>query len=424
MSGLQLNQIRWLNPHAGHNFDRIETLHVGNAGLQVGPSPQAASQSIDASTLWLMPAMVDSLHHLAAPSAAPQSSISHELTAAWGNGFQQLAAAPDTQPCIDNPSVIEWIEQRTQATQGQQARLHLLGALTQGLQGQQLSNMASLMAADCVGLSQADKPLPRADLLRQALRYAADLDICIHLQANLSDYFPGCAHDGARANTLGLSGIPAVSEALAVATVVELVRDTGCRVHLSKLSSATAVDHLRLARAQGLPLSGDVALFNLLLSDQALCDYDTVCHLSPPLRDEHDRLALLRGVADGVISAICSDHRPLGFDDKFGPFPDTRAGANGIDGFLPMLLSLQEHIDALTLARCSSAAPAQILGTSASDDWLIVAPAAETCLDKNALLSQCLHSPWLGQTASGRIVGRISGDTWTIDKHWQQQLGV
>lgn len=426
MKPLLLQQIRWLNPLPEHNFDQVSDVLVNADGLQPVTKHTADAENtsrIQAASLWLMPALVDTAHHLAAPSAAPQSSISQELQAAWHNGFRAVAAPPDTQPCIDNPSVIEWIEQRTGSSTSS-AQLHLLGGLTTGLQGQQLSNMANLMAANCVGLSQADAPLPPSDILRQALRYAADLDIRVHLQPQLGRQFPGCAHDGAHASVLGLAGIPRVSEALAVAMIVELVRDTGCAVHLSKLSSAIGVEHLRRAQAQGLPITGDVALSHLLLNDQVLASYDTVHHLNPPLRDEQDRLALIDAVAQGVLSAICSDHRPLGFDDKFGPFPDTRAGANGIDGFIAGLLSLQDQVDALTLARCSSVAAQHIIGAEAADDWLIVAPQADATLAPNDLFSQCRHSPWLHRPARGRIIGRISAGRWTIDEHWQQQLGV
>ncbi|MGJ8670753.1 MAG: hypothetical protein ACSHXK_14780 [Oceanococcus sp.] len=426
MNNLLLRQIRWLNPYAQEHADQIVDLSLADGRLNIDTASTPDQTKIDARNLWLMPAMVDVSHHLAAPADSPRSTIEHELRAAWKNGFRRICAAPDTQPRIDNSSVIEWIERRALA-EGELAELDLLGALTVGLEGQQLSNMASLISAGCVGLSQADTPLPQPALLRQALRYAADLGIRVHLQPQLRDQFPGCAHDATLANVMGLSGIPSVSESLAIASIVELVRDTHCSVHLSKLTSAEGVQQLRTAQKQGLPVSGDVAIHNLLFTDQAISDFDTRCHLDPPLRNEQDRQALIAGLADGTLAAICSDHRPLGFDDKFGPFADTKAGANGIDGFLAACLTLSGAVDPLRLAHSLSAGAEALMPERKVkhpvNDWLIVAPDAKPASNTKQH-SQSKHSLLLQQNYPGCLIGRITAGQWHIDSHWQQELGV
>ena len=418
MNSIQLKQVRWIDPY--QNSDQVCDLQLQDGAVQTGPAPKADAPSMDAQGLWLMPAWVDLSQHLAAPAPSPISSIEHELQIAWSNGFSTVCAQPDSKPVIDNASVIEWIERRAQLARadGKAARIHLLGALTQGLLGQQLSNMAALKRAGCIGLSQADGPLPAVDLLRQALHYANDLDLTLHLRPTLAQ-FPGCAHDGATATALGLSAIPAVDEHLAVATIIELVADSGCRVHLNKLSSARSVALLRAARDLNLPITASVSIWNLLHTDSAIDGYNTRYHLNPPLRSEADRQALLAGVADGSIAAVCSDHRPLAADDKFGPFADTKAGGNGVDGYLAALLSLLSDdasttgLDALQLARASSFAAEQILKLAPQPtDWLLIDPSLRQ------------HCPLLGRAAHGTLAGRLQNGSFELQTNWQHRLGV
>lgn len=424
MSLTRITDVQWLDPHAEHSGKPV-SVDIDADGARLSGSGEAAT-NIDGRGLWLMPAMLDLAQHLPRAGNAA-SAISGELHAAWRNGFQAVCAAPDTDPLVDNPAAMEWIMQRVGNGPQPQARLHLIGALTQGLAGNQLSNMASLQQAGCHALGQGDGPMPDIGLLRQALRYAADLDLCVHLNPHLNTTFPGCAHDGAVASRLGLGGIPAVSETLAVAMIIALVEDTGCRVHLSRLSSAGGVERLRQAQAAALPISAGVSIWNLLYTDQAIADYDARFHLNPPLRQEHDRQALLAALRDGTISVLSSDHRPLGQDAKLGPFADTQAGANGIDGFIAALVKLarDEQIAPATLARCTSSAPCAVIGAPPNHgDWLLVDPQQSWTMQAHNVHSASAHTPWLGQAMQGAIAGRIRHGRCEIDEGWRGRLGV
>lgn len=425
MSLTRITNVQWLNPLGANPNAAPVDVDIDEHGARSsnGVSPEVI---VDGRKLWLMPAMFDLSQHLPRAGSAA-SAISKELHAAWRNGFHAVCAAPDTDPLVDNPSAMEWIMQRVGIHDEPSAKLHLIGALTQGLAGTQLSNMASLIQAGCRAVGQGDGPMPSVDLLRQALRYAADLDLCVHLSPQLNTTFPGCAHDGAVANRLGLSGIPAVSETLAVAMIVALVEDTGCRVHLTRLSSAGGAERLRQAQAAKLPITAGVSIWNLLYTDQALAEYDARFHLNPPLREEGDRQALLSAIRDGAISVISSDHRPLGQDAKLGPFADTQAGANGIDSFVAGLVRLarSEDISADLLAACTSAGPRRVIGGSQdTTDWLLIDPEHAWTMQAHNVHSASRHTPWIGQAVSGAIAGRIINGHCEIHEGWQSRLGV
>ena len=424
MSALRITDVRWLNPLGAVDDERV-SVDIDASGARASTS-DAAERTLNGGDLWLLPAMFDLSHHLAPAGRAPQA-IAHELQAAWNNGFHAVCAAPDCDPIIDTPSAMEWVMQRAEAGQQPCAQLQLTGALTVDLAGTQLSNMASLVEAGCRAVGQGDGPMPQIDLLRQALRYASDLGLCVHLCPQLNTTFQGYAHDGAVASRLGLDAIPSVSENLAVAMIIALVEDTGCPVHLTRLSTRGAVTRLRQAQAANLPITAGVSIWNLLYTDQAIADYDPRFHLTPPLREEGDRQALLDAIRDGSISVICSDHRPLGQDAKHGPFADTQPGANGIDGFVPALLSLarNEALAPAKLAQCTSAGPAAVMGMSATcDDWLLVDPNRVWTMQAESVHSACRHTPWLEQSIQGAIVARIKGTNCAINQGWQRQLGV
>lgn len=424
MSLTRISNVQWFNPHADTGTQAV-SVDVDAQGLRLSDHAQA-DVTMDGQGLWLMPAMYDLGQHLPRAGRAA-SAISHELQAAWTNGFGAVCAAPDTDPLVDNPAAMEWIMQRVGHDAQPRAQLHLIGALTQGLQGTQLSNMASLQQAGCHAVGQGDGPMPEVGLLRQALRYAADLDLGVHLTPQLNTTFAGCAHDGAVASRLGLSGIPGVSETLAVAMIVALVEDTGCRVHLTRLSSAGAVTRLRQAQAAGLPITAGVSLWNLLYTDQAIADYDARFHLNPPLRDETDQRALVDGVRDGTIGVISSDHRPLGQDAKLGPFADTQAGANGIDGFIAGLVKLvHEHkLPPARLAQSTSQAPRRVIGEEPdTKDWLLIDPNQAWTMQAHNVHSASRHTPWMGQSMHGALAGRITDGVCEIHQGWQGRLGV
>ncbi len=432
MSAVQISDIRWLDP--ARNLDERCNLRLEGDQLQACAELDERLTTLDGTGLWLMPGMIDLQHHLAAPGPVQPSDISGELHAAWHRGIATVVAKPDTQPVIDNASVIEWIERRAQepsARPGHAAELLLTGALTAELGGTQLSDMAALREAGCVALSQGAAPLPPVDLLRQCLRYAADLKIPVHLSAQTPGLHQGSAHDGALANALGLTTIPVASETVAVATILALVEDTGCQVHIAQLSSAAAAQLYADGRRKGLPISADVAIWNLLYDESAIAGYNSQFHLLPPLRSSADRAALLSLVMSGDIPAICSGHRPHSPDAKFGPFADTLPGASSLDGYLALLLQLADAqgLSPLSLAQRTSLGPATAFARPVptperATSWLLVDPEHTWRLTQDTMQSAARNTPLWDHTLTGSAAGWLRNGKIELFGHWQARLGV
>lgn len=418
---VQLSGVHWVDPASGHD-DRCDLLAT-TQGLQQVERIDPKIACVDARSLTLIPGFVDLGCSLPQADLPHGDSIAVELRAARQNGFDLVCGAPDAQPLIDSAAAIEWIERRAAGADG--ARLRLLGALTQGLNGTALSNMAALKASGCVGLAQGRAALPAADTLRQCLRYAADLALRVHLRPQWPSLSAGCAHDGAQASALGLAGVPVVAETAAVAMILCLVRDSGCAVHFERLSCAASTTMLAAAKQEGLPVSADVSIWNLLFDDAAIAGYDSQFHLNPPLRSGNDRQALCAAVRNGVIDAISADHRPLGADAKLGPFAETQAGASSLDAYLPLLLQLmqRESLSWLDIARLSHGAAASLLA-EVPQRWSLIDPAMVWTADTEHCLSQGQNNPLRSQSLRGRVAGDLSGGELRLGRHWQHLLGV
>ncbi len=425
MSPVQLRQVRWLDPF-GDRDDTVD-LRVDDQGLRAIETPDPALPTIDAQGLWLLPGPIDLGFELPADSSPDRQAMAGELQAALRCGLAQVVASPDTRPILDAATSAHWVRHHASVSDG--ARLHLLGALTQALEGRQLANMAALKAAGCVGLAQGRSPLPELGVLRQALRYATDLDMTVHLAPRAPDLNRGCAHDGVVATALGLEGIPVAAETVGMAVLLALAEDTGCRLHFARLSSGAAASLLVQARQRGLAVSADVAIWNLLFDHSAVQGYDSRFHLHAPLREESDRQTLLGLIRDGLIEAVCSDHRPLGRDAKFGPFAETQPGTNGMDGYLSLLLRLvaQGDLSPLQLAKVTSAGPAGVLRQApetACARWLLVDPQHRWELNDGTRHSQGNHSPLQGETLLGAAAGWLGPEGLHLFPDWRARHGV
>jgi dihydroorotase len=293
------------------------------------------------------------------------------------------------------------------------ARVYPIGALTLKLQGEALTEMGQLADAGCVAFSQANAPLPNTQVLWRALQYAATFGYPVWLRAQ--DVWlakGGVAHDGEVATRLGLPAIPAFAETIALGTLLELVRATGARVHVCRLSTAGAVEMIRQAKAQKLPVTCDVAIHHVHLCDMDLGYFDSQCRLDPPLRAQRDRDALARGLADGAIDCMCSDHTPVDEDGKQLPFAEAEPGATGLELLLPLALKwgAAQKLDlGATLARITSE-PARILGVAtgrlaagAPGDIVVFDPEATVRIAPETLKSQGKNTPFLGYELAGRV---------------------
>ncbi len=318
----------------------------------VGSAPQGfeIQQTIDAGGRWVMPGLIDCQARLRDPGQPEKANIESETAAAIKNGITTICLAPDTQPPIDNSATVELIHHRNEMF-GHRARIYTIGALTRGLGGEQLSNMASLRDNGCIAFSNAKQRLANNLVQRRAMDYAAGQHSLVIIQPLDHDLLgDGCAHEGAIATRLGLPAIPEAAETAALAKDIELVAQTGARTHFGQLSCARSVDMVRRAKAKGLPISADCAIHQLFLTDHDIGLFDSNMLTIPPLRSQYDRDALREGVADGTIDCLCSDHQPHEIDAKLKPFPSAEPGISGLDTLLALAIRLADE-NLLPLAR-------------------------------------------------------------------------
>jgi dihydroorotase len=315
-----------------------------------------------------------------------------------------LACPPDTDPPLDEPGLVEMLKHRARSLN--QAHVFPIGALTVGLNGEELTEMGELAEAGCVAFSQAEAPLTDTGVLLRAMQYAATFGHRVWLRPH-DPYLgkSGVAHDGEVATRLGLPAIPSVAETIALATIFALVRETGVRVHLCRLSTAEGVDLVRAAKATGLPVTCDVAAHHLHMCDVDIGWFDPQCNLVPPLRSVRDRAALRAGLAEGTVDLVCSDHTPVDDDAKQLPFGEAEPGATGLELLLPLTLkwAAEDRIALPAALARITVQPAAILGIAAghlavgqSADVCIFDPDAHWAVEPAALRSQGKNTPFIG----------------------------
>lgn len=308
-------------------------------GIDKKPDGFKNDLEIDAKDKLVLPGLVDICARFREPGFEHKGTYQSESLAASSSGVTSICCPPDTDPVIDTTSVVEFIVQRSR--EAGRTKVYPLGALTHGLQSQQLAEMELLKEAGCVGVSNALMPMDNAEILRRAFEYAHSCHLTVFLYAednNLKNN--GTAHEGAISTRLGLPAIPKSAETVAISRALILVEQTGAHVHFCRISSARGVSLIKAAQEQGLPVTADVAICQLHLTDMDIADYNSNCHLRPPLRSERDRTGLIEGINNGTISAICSDHQPHDVDAKSAPFSLTEPGASTIEHLLPLTMHL------------------------------------------------------------------------------------
>jgi len=409
---LEIRNGRVVDPQ--HGVDAKQSLYVA-AGkvVALGSPPEGwhANRIIDANGLVVIPGLVDLAVRLREPGFEYKATLESEMRAAVAGGVTSLACPPDTDPVLDEPGLVEMLQFRARLLNG--ARVHPLGALTQGLRGEQVAELGELAEAGCIGFSNADAPLVDTMVLYRTLQYAATFGYTVWLRPQ--DVFlakDGVAHDGEVATRLGLPSIPSCAETIALATITRLVEETGARVHVCRLSTREGVGIMRAAKKSGLPLTCDVAVHHLHLSDVDIGYFDTNCRLIPPLRATRDRDALRAGVADGTIDAVCSDHAPVDDDAKQVPFGEAEPGATAVELLLPLVLkhAQEDHHPLADMVGRVTSAPAAIMGIDAGHlgighqaDIAIFDPAAFWRVERSALKSQGKNTPFMGFEVPGRI---------------------
>jgi dihydroorotase len=373
--------------------------------------PGKPDRIIDAAGLVVAPGLIDIAARLREPGYEYKATLESEMDAAVAGGVTSLACPPDTDPPLDEPGLVDMLRRRAKVLS--RARVYPVGALTVKLAGERLTEMAELAEAGCVAFSQADEPLADTQVMWRALQYAATFGFPVWLRAE--DQWlarGGVAHDGELATRLGLPGIPAFAETIALGTLLELVRATGARLHLCRLSGAGAVDMVRRAKLEGLPVSCDVGIHHLHLSELDLGYFDSHCRLVPPLRGQRDRDALAAGLADGTIDCVCSDHTPVDEDQKQIPFSEAEPGATGLELLLPLTLKwgAQRKLPLVEVLARITSEPARILGVHSGRlqpgtpaDVVVFDPEAAWRVSPETLRSQGKNTPYLGYELGGRV---------------------
>ena len=398
---------RVVDPASGR--DAVGDVFIADG--KIAAAPGTPERTLDAKGLVVAPGLVDLSARLREPGYEHKATLESEMDAAVAGGVTSLACPPDTDPPLDEPGLVDMLRRRAKALS--RARVYPVGALTVKLAGRQLTEMAELAEAGCAAFSQGNAAVEDTQVLWRALQYAATFGFPVWLRPEDAWLAKGgVAHDGEVATRLGLAGIPAFAETIALATIFELVRATGARVHLCRLSSAAGVALLRRAKHDGLPISCDVGIHHVHLSDMDLGYFDAQCRLEPPLRSRRDREALAAGLADGTIDCAVSDHAPVDDDAKHLPFAEAEPGATGLELLLPLALKwgMERKLTlAQTLARITSA-PARVLGAAsgrlepgAPGDLVVFDPQESWRVTPESLKSQGKNSPFLGMELAGRV---------------------
>ncbi|MES3025126.1 MAG: dihydroorotase [Pseudomonadota bacterium] len=423
---LHITNGRLVDPANG--IDALHDLYIADgkvAAVGAAPAGFVADRVIDAQGLVVAPGLVDLSARLREPGYEYKATLKSEMQAAMQGGVTSLICPPDTDPVLDESGLVEMLRHR--ANKLHQANVHPLGALTMGLKGAALTEMAELTEAGCIGFSQAEVPLEDTNVLLRALQYAATFDYTVWLRPQDAHIGRGgIAHSGPLASRLGLAGVPVMSETIALHTIFELMRATGARVHLCRMSSAAGLELVRAAKKDGLRVSCDVGVHHIHMTDADIGFFDSNARVTPPFRSQRDRDAIRAAVYDGTIDAICSDHTPVDDDEKLLPFGEASPGATGLELLLSLTLkwaddyARAQHAGGATplaralakitvdAARVAGLAAGQ-LAVGAAADVVVFDPDARWTVQASALASQGKHTPFLGYELAGQVRATIVG---------------
>jgi dihydroorotase len=406
------------------NFDAIADVFVADgriAAIGARPAGFVAERTIDATGLVVAPGLVDLCARMREPGV--DGALKTESHAALAGGVTGVVCPPDTDPPLDEPGLVRMLRQRSREAAG--ARLYPLGALTAGLKGEVLAEIETLAEVGCVAFAQTGA-LPRdASVLLAAMRYAKTFELPVWLRPVEESLARGVAAAGAVAGRLGLPSVPEVAETIALATIFELQRLTGARVHLCRLSSAAGLAMVRAAKSEGLPVTCDVGIHHVHLIDRDVGDFDPNFRLDPPLRSSRDRDAIRAALADGTVDAICSDHAPIDEDAKMLPFEEAAPGATALETLLPLVLKWADETK-LPLVRALAAVtigPARVLGeptgrlaAGAKADLCIFDPQWAWRVNPAALVSYGKNTPFAGEELLGRARATLVGGELRFEK--------
>lgn len=374
-------------------------------------------ETIDAAGLVATPGFIDLHTHLREPGQEHKETIASGTRAAVAGGYTAVCAMANTVPPNDERAVTEMV--LAEAARNGLCRVYPIGAVSRGLKGEELAELAELRAAGCVAVSDDGKPVWNAQLMRRALEYCSMLGIPVvahEEDAHLNE--GGVMHEGFHSTLLGLKGIPAASEETLVARDAILAKLTGAHVHIAHLSTAGAVEAVRRARADGIRVTCEVTPHHLALGDEAVRSFSTNLKMNPPLRSEEHRRALIAGIVDGTVDAIATDHAPHHFDEKNVEFDLAPFGVIGLETAFAIchdLLVRGKKIPLSRLVDLLSCGPARVFGLPGGTlrkgslgDVTLIDPAARTTVG-GRFASKAANSPFVGASFQGGVVATVVG---------------
>lgn len=397
-----------------NELDQIADLYISDGKIRAigaAPAGYSADQTIDANGLVVSPGLIDLCASLREPGYTRKGTIASETAAAAAGGITTLCTPPTTKPIADNTAVVDLIQDLAQ--QAGKTRVLPMGALTQGLAGEQLSPMYALQQAGCVAFTNARAPITSSLTLVRCLEYAATHDLLVMFQAQdaaLAD--GGVMHDDTTCTRLGLTGIPETAETIEVARCLLLIEQTGVRAHFGQLSCERSVKMVMEARERGLSVTADIAIQNLLLTDENVSGFNPNFHLIPPLRSQLDRAGLRQALLTDGFQAICSDHQPHELAAKQAPFAATEPGMTGVETLLSLSLMLVEQglVDMPQMLSKLTSGPAEVLGLELGTlsegkpaDICIFDPAASWTLTEENSRSAGVNTPFLNHELRGVV---------------------
>lgn len=408
---------RIIDPANG--IDQQADLYVQNgkvAAIGEAPAGFEAQQTIDASGQIVVPGLIDLCAHVREPGYTQKGTIASETGAAVAGGITTLVTPPDSKPIVDTPAVAELILDRAEAAGN--ARVLPMGALTQGLNGEQLAPMHALHSSGCVAFSNMRRPVSNSLTLMRALEYAATHDLLVQFQPQDSTLVgKGVMHDDTTSSRLGLDGIPEAAETVEVARCLLLVEQTGVRAHFGQLTCERSVKMVQGSRDRGLPVTCDVAIHHFFLTDENVSGFDSNFYVNPPLRSQLDRAGLRQALLADEIQAICSDHQPHEAAAKQAPFASTEPGIAGLETLLPLALLLVEQgmADLPQIIEKLTSGPAKILGqehignlsAGSAADICIFDPEARWALTEENSRSAGHNTPFMNYELKGQVTATV-----------------
>ncbi|KAB1860038.1 amidohydrolase family protein [Acinetobacter tandoii] len=406
MSIVKIENVRVLDPI--QQSDSVQTVYLEQGKLV--SATDEVEVTLDGQGKWLMPTMVDLCARLREPGQQQHGTLKSEGKAARENGILHVFTPPDSKPIVqDNGALIHGLVEKAMLDGG--IYLQVIGAQTQGLKGQQPANMAALKKGGCTAVSNANAPFANDDVVIRTLEYAAGLGLTVVFYAEEPQIAKdGCVHEGFIASRQGLPMIPALAETVAIAKYLLMIEATGVNAHFSLLSCGASVELIKIAKEKGLPVTADVAMHQLHLTDRLIDGFNALAHVRPPLRSDKDQERLRQGVKDGVIDAICTHHEPLSSSAKMAPFAETEPGFTAFDTYVSLgvqlvkegLFTPLEWVEKVTLAPAKVANMQERWEQEAG--WVLIDPEIQWTLTKESILSQGKNTPLINQTLTGKVL--------------------